>query len=253
MNTKTQTNLEQYIDHEVVDQNGDKIGKLQCLWSDGSGQPAYLGVHTGWIFGKTHVVPADRAEVNSKSRTIRLPYTTEQVKNAPSYDPNVELDPDTQNQVSSYYGTYSSDSTASQTRAQNVPPASAQARSTGQESARVKLHEEQVKVGKRQVEAGGVRLRKVIRTETINQPVELQREEIVIERVPASGDARAGTSEFHEEDIFIPLRREEAIVEKETRVREEVRVSKKAQTERQTVSQQVRKEDVEVHNTGAGE
>ena len=163
------------------------------------------------------------------------------------------MDPNTQTQVSSYYGISSRDSTAAQTRAQNAPPASAPARSTGQESANVELHEEQVKVGKRQVEAGGVRLRKVIRTETVNQPVELQREEIVIERVPASGEAHAGTSEFQQEDIFIPLRREEAIVEKETRVREEVRVSKKAQTERQNISQQVRREDVEVHNTGAGE
>ena len=41
------------------------------------------------------------------------------------------------------------------------------------------------KVGKREVEYGGVRLRKVVKTEVVNQPVELTREEIVIERVPA--------------------------------------------------------------------
>ena len=54
------------------------------------------------------------------------------------------------------------------------------------EEASVKLTEEQVKVGKREVTAGGVRLRKFIRTETVNQPVELRREELVIERVPAN-------------------------------------------------------------------
>ena len=253
MNTETQRNLEQYIDHDVLDQNGDKIGTLHCLWSDGSGEPAYLGVQTGWLFGKTHVVPADRTEVNDNSRRIRLPYTAEQVKNAPSYDPAVELDSNIQSQVSSYYGTYSQDSTAAQTRSQTRSGSSTQERGARQERASVKLHEEQVKIGKRQVEAGGVRLRKVIRTETVNQPVELQREEIVVERVPASGESRAGAKDFQQEDIFIPLRREEAVVEKQTRVREEVRVSKKAQTERQNVSEQVRKEDVEVQNTGTSQ
>src|SRR2546423_14728458 len=104
MNTETKRSLEQYIDHNVVDQNGSKIGTLQCLWSDPRGEPAYLGVQTGWLFGKTHVVPADTAEVNPVQRTIRLPYTEQKVKDAPSYDPGVELDPATQQQVPSYYG-----------------------------------------------------------------------------------------------------------------------------------------------------
>ena len=259
MNTENQRNLEQYIDHEVVDQNGDKIGKLTSLWSDSQGEPAYLGVQTGWLFGKTHVVPADRAQVNGNSQTIRLPYTVQQVKDAPSYDPGVELDAGTETQLRSYYGSggRSEDSVAAQTRQK---PATAPRRSKGtregagtrQESANVKLHEEQVKIGKRQVDAGRVRLRKIIRTETVNQPVELQREEIVVERVSGPQSGEPASAEFEQEDIFIPLRREEAVVQKEARVREEVRVSKKAQTERQTVSEQVRKEDVEVQRTGAG-
>jgi uncharacterized protein (TIGR02271 family) len=113
----------------------------------------------------------------------------------------------------------------------------------------MKLSEEQLKIGKREVEAGGVRLRKIVRTETVNQPVELKREEIVIERVPASGTATTGAA-FENEDVFIPLRREEAVVEKEAHVREEVRVSKKATTEQQNVSGEVRKEDVEIEQEG---
>jgi uncharacterized protein (TIGR02271 family) len=103
-------------------------------------------------------------------------------------------------------------------------------------------------VGKREVEYGGVRLRKVVRTEVVNQPVELTREEIVIERVPA-GEARAttpGGAEFKQEEIYVPLRREEAVVAKEARVREEVRVGKRKERETQTVSETVRKEDVEI-------
>ena len=135
-----------------------------------------------------------------------------------------------------------------------ISPAAGTARQApgrSQEAASVQLHEEQIKIGKRQVEAGGVRLRKIIRAEKINQPVELQREEIVIEHVPGKQGSQASPGkDFQQEEIYIPLRREEAVVQKESRVREEVRVSKKSKTERQNISEQVRKEDVEVQRSG---
>src|SRR5438105_12351018 len=103
MKTEIKRSLEQYIDHDVIDQNGKKVGTLMCLWSDHTEQPAYLGVQTGWVFGKTHVVPADAAQVNPQSGTIRLPYTEQKIKDAPSYDPGAELDDTTQQQVRSFY------------------------------------------------------------------------------------------------------------------------------------------------------
>jgi len=256
MNTETKRSLEQYIDHNVVDQNGNKIGTLQCLWSDGGEEPAYLGVQTGWLFGKTHVVPADAAQVNPAQRTIRLPYTEQKVKDAPAYDPGVELDPSTQQQVRSFYGwsAQSAQNRGQAAQSEQRQPAAGKGDGRVQQAASVQLREEQLKVGKREVEAGGVRLRKIIRTETVNQPVELKREEIVVERVSGSQrdlKSQGGGQDFREQDIYIPLRREEAVVEKESRVREEVRVSKKAETERQTVSQQVRKEDIDIQRSGA--
>ena len=55
---------------------------------------------------------------------------------------------------------------------------------------------------------------------------------------------------FAGEDIYIPLRREEAVVQKDARVREEVRVHKTAHSDQQQVSEQVRKEDVEIEESG---
>jgi len=250
MKTGSQRNLADYVDHEVVDQSGNKIGKLNCVWSDGQNEPVYLGIQTGWLFGKTHVVPAQRADVNERSRTIRLPYGAEKIKNAPSYDSTAEIDANTEREIQDYYNV-SPQTVPSQTA--SVPTTAGREART-QQAATVQLHEEQVKVGKRQVEAGGVRLRKIVRTETVNRPVELQREEIVVERVPGNQPGQrcdSGSKDFQQEDIYIPLRREEAVVQKESRVREEVRVSKKTQSERQTVSEQVRKEDVEVQRSGA--
>jgi len=253
MNNETKRKLEQYIDHDVVDQTGNKIGKLSCLWSDHQGEPAYLGVQTGWLFGKTHVVPAQSATVNEAGRTIRLPFTADKVKDAPCYDHTVEIDPTTEQEVSSYYNLSSQRPVQASQRAASSSAAGSEKSGLTQDAATVKLHEEELKVGKRQVEAGGVRLRKIIRTETVNQPVELKREEIVVERVPAGAAAQPcqpGTKAFQQEEIYVPLRREEAVIQKESRVREEVRVSKKSQTERQTVSGQVRKEDVEIEEQG---
>jgi uncharacterized protein (TIGR02271 family) len=92
----------------------------------------------------------------------------------------------------------------------------------GQEHANVQLSEEQLKVGKREVEAGGVRLRKTVRTETVHQPVQLRREEVVVERVPAGEATRRGTASFEQQEVYVPLRREEPVIEKEARVCEEV-------------------------------
>lgn len=125
----------------------------------------------------------------------------------------------------------------------------AQARTTGETTeTRMPLHEEEIKVGKRTVEAGGIRLRKIVRSETVQQPVQVKREDIVVERVPSRGEREPAGKAFEGEDVFIPLRREEPVIEKETHVREEVRARKTSDVERETVRGTVRKEDVEVED-----
>jgi uncharacterized protein (TIGR02271 family) len=241
---RTQTDFSNYIGHDVVDNSGNKIGTLECLWTDHSDEPAFLGVRTGWFLGKTHVVPANQASVSQSGRKIRLPYDAERIKAAPSYDPGVELEDSSEREVYSYYG-------IQREQAQAQRPKQAARRTAGaREQASVTLSEEELKVGKREVEYGGVRLRKIVRTETVNQPVELKREEIVVERVPAGQATQARGKSFEQEEVYIPLRREEVVVQKEAHVREEVRVSKRSETERQNVQERVRKEDVQVERSG---
>lgn len=238
------------IGYEVQDSAGERVGKVHNLWTDETGQPFFLGVKTGWLFGKNHVVPVGSAEVSDSRKLIRLPFTEEQIKNAPSFDETADISDYDQDRIFTYYGmdrtaTRRPQSTLDERMDRAVPTGSAT--STPRETERtVQLKEEEVKVGKRQVESGGIRLHKIVRTETINQPVELQREEIVIERVPANEVQIGADTRFEEEDIFIPLRREEPVIEKQARVREEVRVGKKTEVDRQDVTAQVRKEDLEV-------
>lgn len=243
---------QQLIGYEVQDSQGSSVGKVHNLWTDETGQPFFLGVKTGWFFGKNHVVPVKDAQVNETRKVVRLPYTEDQIKEAPSFDETSDITDTDQNSIFSYYGIKrGSASLEPQSRREErmESPSSRVGDSSASDTTEdrtLQLKEEQVRVGKRQVEAGGVRLRKVVRTETVNEPVELQREEIVIERKPASGATVSGEARFEEEDIFIPLRREEAVIQKDTRVREEVRVGKKTEVDQQQVTAQVRKEDLQV-------
>jgi uncharacterized protein (TIGR02271 family) len=116
------------------------------------------------------------------------------------------------------------------------------------EAVRVPVSEEQVKVGKRTVEQGGATIRKEVRTETVNTPVDLKREELVIERTDKTGGTVPGDA-FNEGEIRIPLTKEEAVVQKEAKVVGEVKIGKREETERQNVSETVRKEEVKVDRT----
>jgi hypothetical protein len=56
-------------------------------------------------------------------------------------------------------------------------------RPAGVDTVEVPLSEEEVKVGKRTVDAGEVKLHKTVTTEHVNVPVELKHEDVVVERV----------------------------------------------------------------------
>jgi uncharacterized protein (TIGR02271 family) len=114
---------------------------------------------------------------------------------------------------------------------------------------RVPVSEERLDVEKRQREMGSVDIRKEVETEQVNIPVELRHEEVTVNRVDvtdrpvAAGDLG---NAFEEGTIRVPVRGEEAVVSKEAVVTGEVVVGREVQTERQTISDTVRKERVDV-------
>jgi uncharacterized protein (TIGR02271 family) len=121
---------------------------------------------------------------------------------------------------------------------------------TGQSTIEVPLSEEELKVGKRTVGAGEVKLRKTLTTEQVNVPVELKREDIVVERVPAHEVDPTGKEPFKEELVKVSLSREEPVVEKEVRVTGAVRVRKTEGIDKETIRESVRREDVDVDESG---
>ncbi len=110
---------------------------------------------------------------------------------------------------------------------------------------RIPVVEEELTVGKRQEEQGRVRVHKEIVSEQQNVPVTLRHEEVVVERVPVTGQGTADlTDAFQGQDIVVPVMGEEAVVAKQAHQVEEVRLRKEAVTENQQVSDSVRKERV---------
>jgi uncharacterized protein (TIGR02271 family) len=107
----------------------------------------------------------------------------------------------------------------------------------------IPLREEELVVGKRAVEEGSVRLRKVVRSETVEQPVELRHEEIMVEREPGSGE-KVSPESLGEEEYYIPLYHEEAVVQKQAREKERIHVGKRETSEREVVSDKLRREEL---------
>ncbi|MBV9998784.1 MAG: PRC-barrel domain-containing protein [Verrucomicrobia bacterium] len=88
---------------KVIDERGDDIGTLDALWTgEDTGKVEFLGVKTGWIFGKTHIVPAHSAELQEDH--VRVPYQADFVKDAPSFPAHEELSAAQEDEVYDYYG-----------------------------------------------------------------------------------------------------------------------------------------------------
>jgi uncharacterized protein (TIGR02271 family) len=123
----------------------------------------------------------------------------------------------------------------------------------GREEA-IPVAEEQLRVGKREVERGSVRVRSYVVETPVEEQVSLRDETVRVERRPANDDAgRDATAAFQERTIEMTETAEEAVVDKRARVTEEVVVRKDVTEQTETVRDKVRHTEVEVDDTrGAG-
>ncbi|MGZ5546712.1 MAG: YsnF/AvaK domain-containing protein, partial [Nitrososphaeraceae archaeon] len=115
-------------------------------------------------------------------------------------------------------------------------------RETNEES--IPLTEERLDVSKKSQENQATITKKPV-TETKTVEVPLTREEVSIERRPASGQTEAQSPIQSQEEIKIPLKREEAQVSKKPYVKEEVVVKKKAVTDKKEIREDVTSEELD--------
>lgn len=96
-------NIREWSGHDVVDEAGDKIGKLESVYVDvTSDQPSFATVTVGMMSKKLVFVPIEDAVVGPGY--VKVPYSKNQVKEAPSIDTDGELRAEDEGDVFAHYG-----------------------------------------------------------------------------------------------------------------------------------------------------
>ena len=109
--------------------------------------------------------------------------------------------------------------------------------------------EEELRVGTARRERGRARLRKYVVTEAVQKTVPVQREEVRVEREPitdANVDKATERPAISEEEHEVVLHEEEVVAEKRAVPKERVRLDKETVTDERQVSEEVRKERIDV-------
>ena len=115
----------------------------------------------------------------------------------------------------------------------------------------IPIVEENLRVGKRQVEGGRVRIRSYVVETPVEEQVSLRQERVHVERRPVDRPARVD-EDYRERTLDATERSEEAVVSKESRVKEELVVNKDVRERTETVEDTVRRTEVEVEDDRTG-
>ncbi|HZG47560.1 MAG TPA: YsnF/AvaK domain-containing protein [Allosphingosinicella sp.] len=113
--------------------------------------------------------------------------------------------------------------------------------------------EEELRVGKREVNRGSARVRSFVREVPVHEQVSLREEHVDVERRPVSGeriDPARASEMLQDRTIEMTETAEEAVVGKQARVAEEVVVRKTAEEHVEQIDDTVRRTEVDVDESG---
>jgi uncharacterized protein (TIGR02271 family) len=245
----------------VIDNDGDKIGSIgQIFLDDQTGRPEWVTVKTGLFGGGESFVPLRDGEVAGND--IRVPYDKDKVKDAPRIsDSDGHLSEDEEATLYRYYGTGDADydtsygytDTETRTDTDTAYTGAGHDTSGPNTDSAMTRSEEQLRVGTEKVQTGRARLRKYVVTENVTTTVPVSREEVRLEREPitdANRDEALRGGDITEEEHEVVLSEERPVVQKETVPVERVRVDKDTVTEQHEVDETVRKEQIELDESG---
>src|SRR5215207_434244 len=234
----------------VVDQEGAKVGRLDEVYLDQqTGRPEWMLIHTGLLGTKSSFAPLAGARVDRED--VRIAYSKQEVKDAPSVEADGELSEDEEAQLYAHYGLdYSASGSdtglARGKRADRGPVGRDVSGPTTDDT--MTRSEEELRVGTAQRERGRARLKKYVVTDEVTQTVPVQREEVRVKREPIT-DANRGRAtdgpDISEEEHEVVLHEEDVVTEKRAVPKERVRLDKETVTDEQTVSDRVRKEQID--------
>jgi uncharacterized protein (TIGR02271 family) len=246
----TQDQVRDVIGQPVLSSDGDKLGKAgQVFLDDETNKPEWVTVNTGLFGSKESFVPL--AEASASSEGITVPYTKDQVKNAPNAD--VEAGHLDQAEEAALYAHYGLD--YSESRSDSGLPAGDRdyQDSVGRDTSgpttddAMTRSEERLRAGTEKVTTGKARLRKYIETEQQQVTVPVTKEKVRLETEPITDanidDALTGPA-LSEEEHEVTLTEERPVIAKETVPVERVRLAKDVEQTEETVTADVAKERI---------
>jgi uncharacterized protein (TIGR02271 family) len=264
----TTENITTWRGHEARSSDGDKLGTIEDIYLDQqTGKPEWMAVKTGLFGANVSFVPL--AEARPEGDVVTVPYDKATVKDAPHAEPDGQLSQDEEALLYRHYGLDYDEARSDSGLPQGGHDGELRGGSdrsgdptpegspgvvgndvSGPETDHAMTRsEEELQVGTTQRESGRARLRKYVTTDEVTQTIPVQREEVRIEREPITDanvdDAMDGPA-ISEEEHEVTLHAEEPVVEKRAVAKERVRLDKDVVTDEQTVSDEVRKERIDV-------
>jgi uncharacterized protein (TIGR02271 family) len=249
------TSPDAFIGRTAVDPQGNKIGTVgQVYLDDQTGQPDWITVNTGLFGMKENFAPLTGSSFNGED--LVLPYDKTVVKDSPDIADASHLDADEQQSLYAYYQQYLGNNGGRTVAGYGqVTDQDDTGRGEGYDTSgpntdeAMTRSEEQLRVGTEQVEAGRARLRKYVVTEQQSVQVPVSHEEVRVEREAITdanrGDALSGAA-ITEEEHEVVLHAERPVVATEAVPVERVRLGTETVTEQETVTGEIRKEQIEV-------
>ena len=204
--------------------DGEYVGDVQAIFYDrDTGEPEWIAIRTGFVPSKRVLVPTDGVEQDGES--IRLPFGRTAIEESPGVEGD-EIAPETEVLLYEHYGL-------------EAPP-------LAQSTQALVRHEEELIVERRVEEAGIVRVRKTVEGDLVEQEVPVAVEHAAFDRVPADEGDSGLIETLPDGTVSIPILEEQLVVTKRLVVRERVLVRKQRAVERQTITDEVRHERVEI-------
>jgi uncharacterized protein (TIGR02271 family) len=237
---------------KVITSDNENVGEIEAIGT------SEILVRKGWLFPTDRNLPIGAIQtVDPVDETIYLGITKDQVEGLA--DGTWTLD---QAAVGGAWGAGSVMASDAVTNDLDAPVAdTGYASGTAQDSlygnaattaetdetVRLQTHEERIQARPVAHQVGEVDIRKDVVEETQTIEVPVRREEVVVERRPATGGAVDDASFTAESDtIRVPVMEEQVEINKVVRPVEEVEVSKRVVEDRETVTDTVRREELRI-------
>jgi uncharacterized protein (TIGR02271 family) len=235
-------------------QGGNRVGTVADALVDPEGRFRYLVIETESDFhSKRILLPIGLSRIDYNQQRVYVDgLSREQVQNLPVYKDNITVDYDYEEQVrrnfrpqqnltydrNSY--TYQNDASLYNLNEQNHQT--------------FKLYEERLIANKNRIKTGEVAVGKHIETETATVSVPIEKERVVIERVPATTEGVAvspSEAQFQAGEVArIEIYEETPEIHKEAFVREEVRVKKVVDKDVVEAQETIRREELDIQTEG---